>query len=201
MQPDFWALIRIIDRVFNTFVRGQFFLAIIVGSLTYGGMNVIKWVQGADYRYLTVLAIFTGIMALIPTLGSVLGSLPVIALAFTVNTDTGIMVLVMYALIWLFMNKTVASRFEGQVIDIHPALLMVIIVALSELGFIWVLLAAPLTAVFRDLFRYVYRRVGDPPLPAGLLPDDPLPEEKPIASSRPVPIAYRRGRAARQTSN
>ncbi len=202
VQPDFWALIRIVDRVFNTFVRGQFFLAVIVGGLTYIGLNTIEWIRGADYRYLIMLSIFTGIMALIPTLGSILGSLPVIALGFSINTQVGIMVTIMYGLIWLFMGKSVASHFEGKVIDIHPALLMIIIVALSELGFIWVLLAAPLTAVFRDLFQYVYGRVGDPPLPAGLLPGDALPEANPIATtSQPVPLAYRRGRAARQASN
>lgn len=198
VQPDFWALIHIVDRVFNTFVRGQFFLAVIVTGLTYVGLSIIELLQGADYRYLMVLSIFTGIMALIPTLGSLLGSLPVIMLGFTINVETGSMALIMYILIWLFMGKSVASHFEGKVIDVHPALLMIIIVALSELGFIWVLFAAPLTAVFRDLFSYLYGRVGDPPLPAGVLPRDPLPEAQPITAAKPIPIAYRRSRATRQ---
>ena len=199
VEPDFWALIHIVDRVFNTFVRGQFFLAVIVTGLTYAGLSIIELLQGADYRYLIVLSIFTGIMALIPTLGSLLGSLPVVALGFTISVETGIMVLIMYGLIWLFMGKSVASHFEGKVIDVHPALLMIIIVALSELGLIWILLAAPLTAVFRDLFRYIYGRVGDPALPAGVLPGDPLPEAQSIAAAtKPIPIAYRRSRATRQ---
>jgi hypothetical protein len=47
----------------------------------------------------------------------------------------------------------------------------VLAIALSQLGLIWILLAAPLAAVTRDVFRYVYGRLQDPPLPAGVLPD------------------------------
>ncbi|HUM71248.1 MAG TPA: AI-2E family transporter, partial [Chloroflexota bacterium] len=76
----------------------------------------------------------------------------------------------------------------------------------------WVLAAAPITAVFRDVFRYVYGRLSDPPLPAGVLPGRPpqilpdsrlfgpfIPNEPPPPTETPVPIAYRRSRALRRS--
>ena len=49
----------------------------------------------------------------------------------------------------------------------------------SQFGFIWVLLAAPLAVAVRDLYRYAYGRVSDPPRPAGLLPGELPPLQRP----------------------
>jgi len=77
--------------------------------------------------------------------------------------------LVYIAVQWL-AGRSVASRLERRVVDLHPALLVMAIAALSQFGFLWLLLAAPLVAVARDLFRYTSGRLGDPPLPAGIVP-------------------------------
>ena len=86
--------------------------------------------------------------------------------------------------------------------EIHPAILIVIIVALSTLGFWWILLAAPVATIIRDLFRYTYGRFSDPPRPAGVLPGEALPvESEPTLSAveeKRVPLVYRRSRALRQ---
>jgi len=60
-----------------------------------------------------------------------------------------------------------------RTVDIHPAILVVLLVLLSQFGFIWVLLGAPLAVSARDLFRYAYGRLSDPPRPAGVMPDSP----------------------------
>ena len=61
----------------------------------------------------------------------------------------------------------------------------VVMIALAPLGFIWLILAAPLAALARDEFLYVYGRFGDPPRPAGLLPSEPWPG--PIVTLPEVP--------------
>jgi predicted PurR-regulated permease PerM len=195
VKGDFWAVIKIIDRAFSTFVRGQLFVGVVVGALTYLGLSIIVRLINLGGDYILVLSIFTGIMALIPVLGPFLGSIPVILLAWTISSDAAIAVTIMYVVIWVLVNNTVTSQIEERLIDIHPAILVIIIVAVSELGFLWVLLAAPIAGVMRDLFRYAYGRLADPPRPAGLLPNDPPPPETKPVSSRPVPIAYRHGRA------
>jgi predicted PurR-regulated permease PerM len=195
VKGDFWAVIKIIDRAFSTFVRGQFFVGVVVGALTYLGLSIIVRMINLGGNYILVLSIFTGIMALIPVLGPFLGSIPVILLAWTISSDAAIAVTIMYVVVWVLVNNTVTSHIEERLIDIHPAILVIIIVAVSELGFLWVLLAAPIAGVMRDLFRYAYGRLADPPRPAGLLPHEPLPPETQPAQARPVPIAYRHGRA------
>jgi hypothetical protein len=54
----------------------------------------------------------------------------------------------------------------------HPAIFVIVLVLLSQFGFLWVLIAAPFSIVVRDLFRYVYGRLSDPPTPAGVAPGE-----------------------------
>ncbi|MBE2222466.1 MAG: AI-2E family transporter [Anaerolineae bacterium] len=200
MKPDFWAVVRMTDRTMSTFVRGQFFIGLIVGCLTYLGLSIIVRLVNLGGDYNLVLALFSGIMALIPVLGPLLGSLPVILLGASISQETAVAATIMYVLIWLFVNNAITPHIEERLIDIHPAIMVIIIVAVSELGFIWVLLAAPLAGILRDLFRYTYGRFADPPRPAGILPYEPLPPKTTSTQPQPVPIAYRRSRARRHTT-
>jgi predicted PurR-regulated permease PerM len=68
-------------------------------------------------------------------------------------------------------NAVLVPHVTGKTLNIHPAILMVALVALSQFGLLWAILAAPLMALARDLFRYVYGRFADPPHPAGELPN------------------------------
>ena len=72
------------------------------------------------------------------------------------------------------VNTLVLPHVERRVADLPPTVLVLVIVALSQLGLIWVLLATPVAAVAYDLFRYVYGRFAEPPRPAGLLPGEAL---------------------------
>lgn len=199
VRKDFWAIFRITDRVMGTFVRGQFFIGLSAGLLTYLGLSIVMRLVNLGGDYILVLSLFTGIMALVPILGPFLGAIPVILLGATVSQETAVAGIIMYLTIWLIINNLITPQIEERLIDIHPAILIIIIVAVSELGFLWVLLAAPLAGVLRDLFRYAYGRFADPPRPAGLLPHEPLPSKSKAAKTQPVPIAYRRNRAHRTT--
>lgn len=201
MKKDFWAVVRMTDRTMSTFVRGQFFVGLIAGLLTYMGLSIIARLGNMGGDYNLVLALFAGIMALIPVLGPLLGSIPIILLGYTVSPETAVAGTIMFVLIWFIINNTVTPHIEEQLIDIHPAIMVIIIVAVSEVGFLWVLLAAPLAGIMRDLFRYTYGRFADPPRPAGLLPYEPLPPTPKTAQAQPVPIAYRRGRAQRSAQS
>jgi hypothetical protein len=68
-------------------------------------------------------------------------------------------------------------------------------IMLSQVGFVYALLSVPIIVLSRDIFRYAYGRLSDPPRPAGLLPDDPRPiaspEQQVLITTR-KPLVYRR---------
>ncbi len=202
LAPDFWGIWRIFNRTFNAFVRGQMVLALVVAVLTYFGLALLVWyfgVQGENVlRYELLLAMVAGLMQLIPTIGPFLGAIPALLVGLQVSNEFAIGVIVLYIAVQLITSYFVAPQVERRIIDIHPAILLIVVVALSVFGFWWILLAAPVTAIVRDLYLYIYGRFNG--RPAGLMPGEtlPLPEasQSAEAASR-IPLAYRHSRAAR----
>jgi predicted PurR-regulated permease PerM len=70
----------------------------------------------------------------------------------------------------ILSKMLVVPRTESMAVDIHPVLLAPIVVLGSTFGFWGAVLAGPLAVVTRDLFRYTFGRLSEPPRPAGLLP-------------------------------
>jgi predicted PurR-regulated permease PerM len=205
MRADFWAVVRIIDRTFRAFLQGQLLLGLVNGVGIYLGLSVLEWLGWPDFEYKLLAALFIGLMNLIPSVGPFLGTIPAFLRMVFQSFFVGASILVVYLVVQWLVNMLVVPRIERKTTDIHPAILIVVIVALSTLGFWWILLAAPVATIIRDLFRYAYGRVSDPPRPAGLLPGEALPAElEPALSAveeRRVPLVYRRGRALRQTES
>jgi predicted PurR-regulated permease PerM len=203
MAEDFWAVVRICDRTLSAFVRGQLVLGLIVGALTWGGMAAmdIGHTGGIRYaRYGAIMGMLAGILQLVPAIGPIVSIIIGVLIGLSISRKAAVLVLVVYLAVQIVVGRFIAPRFARRVADLHPAVLVACIVALSQFGILWTLVAAPLVAVARDLFRYTYGRLGDPPRPTGLLPgEEPAPERRAArtASGAAVPLVYRRGRASR----
>jgi predicted PurR-regulated permease PerM len=150
------------------------------------------------------MGMIAGILQLVPTLGPILNLIVGTLIGLTISRRVAALVLVVYLAIQFVVGRFIAPRFAKRVVDLHPAILVMSIVALSQFGLLWTLVAAPLVAIARDLFRYTYGRLADPPSPAGRLPSGESVFEAgdaqavPIATSANVPLVYRRRRAIRR---
>lgn len=205
--PDFWAVVRILDRIFGAFVRGRIVIGLAVGIGTWLGLTVLdafygqSGVQAGEYAIL--LALLVGILQLVPTIGPLFSAILSGLIGLTFSPRVALLVLVIWVLVQQIVGRTVTPRVERRVVDLHPAILVMAITALSQFGFAWVFIAAPLVAVTRDLFRYLYGRVADPPLPPGILPGSPEYATAAAADTAgtapPIPLVYRRTREARRS--
>jgi predicted PurR-regulated permease PerM len=177
-RADFWALISIPDRVFSSYLRGQIFLGFVIGAASFLGLSALELagVEGISYKLL--LAVFAGVMELIPYIGPIIGAVPAIGVGMLHSWETAVAITVLYFIIQQLESNLLIPKVLGDSVNIHPAILTALLVALTQLGFIWFLLAAPLSATIRDLYRYVYGRLTYPPRPPGVLPGDPLPEDE-----------------------
>ncbi len=196
IRADFWAVLRILDRAFGTFFRGQVLVGLATGLATYLGLRVLIRLGAPDSPYMVTLAVMAGLLQLIPEIGPLVNILLTAFIAYRVSGMLALYVLGLYLGIQFLIGKLVKDRIEQRIIDVNPALLVLIIVALSQLGFFWLFLAAPVAGVTRDLFRYFYGRLSEPPRPAGLLPGEPLPARVPqpaaAAPRRKTPLIYQR---------
>jgi predicted PurR-regulated permease PerM len=195
LRGDLLAVVRIFDRTFRAFIGGQVLIALAVGLLTYGGAYLLNWQGWLDIKYPLALALLTGLLALIPAVGPPLTYVLVVLLGLLRSPLTAVLVVLLVFGVHQLVNWLVTPRVErGYTGNIHPALLILALVVVSQFGPFWLLLAAPITSSIVDLYRYVYGRFRDPPRPAGLLPGEPLPPEPATA---PGPARRRGSRPTR----
>jgi predicted PurR-regulated permease PerM len=172
---DTWAVLRIIDRVLRAFLGGRLVLGIAAGLIFYlilFGLHEIGIGQG---RYLGLAALFVGLLQLIPQIGPLIGMIVLGTLAFATSIESALLIVGAYMATQILVTILVARRIERRLTDLNPVVLTLFIAALSQFGLVWILFSAPLMAITRDLLRYAYGRLADPPRPAGLLPGEPLP--------------------------
>jgi predicted PurR-regulated permease PerM len=170
IRADFWSVITIVDHDFSGYLRGQLILGLAVGAAAGIGLGFLN-LLGMEIPYVLILAVIAGITELIPLIGPILGSIPAIILGFTDGPTTGLAVLALYIAIQQLENNFLVPRIVGESVGLHPAVLMILLVVCAQVfGVIGAILSAPLGAVFRDVFQYLYGRLSEPPTPAGYLP-------------------------------
>ncbi len=161
-RPDFWNIWGLADDVLSDYIRGQLLLGLAVGTMVGLGLLLLR-LLGFDVRYILLLAIIAGITELIPIIGPIIGAIPGVLIGFFGGDNglqAGLAVLVVYIVVQQLENNLLVPRIIGESVGVHPAILMVILIAMGQVfGLLGVVLAAPLTAIARDLFVYVYRRL------------------------------------------
>jgi predicted PurR-regulated permease PerM len=170
VRADFWSIIAIVDHDFSGYLRGQLILGVVVGAAAGIGLTILS-LLGLEVPYILILAVIAGITELIPLVGPIIGSIPAIVLGFVDSPTTGVAVLILYIVIQQLENHFLVPRIVGDSVGLHPAILMILLVVCSQVfGLLGAILSAPLGAVFRDVFQYIYGRLSEPPTPPGYLP-------------------------------
>ncbi|MFQ3661592.1 MAG: AI-2E family transporter [Chloroflexaceae bacterium] len=170
LRADFWSVITIIDADLSGYIRGQLLLGLVVGLAAGIGLGVLN-LFGLQVPYVLLLAVIAGATELIPIIGPIIGAVPAVLLGFLDSPTTGLAVLLLYVGIQQLENNFLVPRIVGDSVGIHPAILMVLLVVASQVfGSLGAILSAPMGAVSRDVFQYLYGRLSEPPRPPGEMP-------------------------------
>jgi predicted PurR-regulated permease PerM len=175
LRADFWSVVTIFDRIFSAYVRGQLTLGSIIAVMSYIGLWIVDLIMPGTIPYKLLLALVAGFTELIPVIGPILGAIPAIIVGLFTSPMIGLIIAALYIIIQQIENNLLVPRIIGGVVEIHAAvLMMLLVVSASVAGLIGVILSAPIAAVARDLYRYLNGRLrehDDPRyLPAGALP-------------------------------
>jgi predicted PurR-regulated permease PerM len=156
LRSDVDQCIRIIQRVLGSYIRAQLILGLFIGTTTTLGLFLL----GVDY--FVILGIIAGITELIPIIGPILGAIPALIVVVATEPEKTIWVLLFYVGIQQLENVVLVPRIQGDAVDMHPALIIVLLaIAQQVAGFGGMLVAVPLAAVSRDLFKYIYSRLQE----------------------------------------
>jgi predicted PurR-regulated permease PerM len=118
-----------------------------------------------------LLGVIAGALEVVPNIGPTLASIPAILLALTQSPGLALVTAVSYNLIQQLENSLIVPRVLGRTMGLHPVVMMVMLVVGAEIAGLPGLILAPIiTALLRDIYRYLsYRFAEDPLSPAEAL--------------------------------
>jgi predicted PurR-regulated permease PerM len=159
---DTWATLRIVQRVFGQWVRAQILLGLTVGVFTFIGLTVLSIVVDPIFgRYAILLSVVAGILELVPIIGPIVAAVPAVLLAATAGIEAVIAALVLYTLVQQIENNFLVPKIQGDATELHPAaVIFAIVIGGALAGLLGAILALPVAAAFRDVVRYLFRRLS-----------------------------------------
>ena len=157
---DTWAVIKTVERDFGQWVRGQLILGFVVGIATFVGLIVLSQWFPIFGRYAVLLSVIAGLFELVPIIGPIISAVPAVLLAATDSPAAVLAALLLYFLVQQVENNFLVPKIQGNAVQLHPAaVVFAIIVGGSLAGLLGAILALPVTAAFRDVVRYLFRRL------------------------------------------
>jgi predicted PurR-regulated permease PerM len=159
MRPDVQAMASLIDDVLSAYIRGQLLLVLFVGGMA----TIALFIIGVPFAL--ILGIIAGMFEVLPYIGPILGAIPAVLVALLSDPISALWVAIAFFGIQQVENLILVPRIAGQSVKLHPAAVMVVLVIGNELaGLFGMLLAVPIAAIIRDMFKYLYLRILDQPL-------------------------------------
>jgi len=164
-RPDINAVSGLITRVFGQWLRGQLVLGLTVGIATFIGLIVLSVTVDPIFgRFAILLSVVAGVLELLPIIGPILAAIPAVLIALTAGLDVGIAAIILYTAIQQLENYLLVPKIQGDAVELHPsAVMFALIVGGAIAGLLGAILALPIAAAARDVFRYCFHRYDDPP--------------------------------------
>jgi predicted PurR-regulated permease PerM len=119
---------------------GEVILMIVVGTLTYVGLNII------GMKYTLALSVLAGLLEVIPSLGPITSSIPAILIGLSYSPVIGLYCVVLYIVVQQLENNLIVPIIMKKVTGLHPIVTLIAMVIGGKLaGVMGVLLAVPTT--------------------------------------------------------
>ncbi len=136
--------VQLAESKIGGYVRGQGLLCVAVGLAAFIAYALI------GLPYTLVLAVFAGVMELVPIFGPALGAIPAFLVALSVDPGKAVWVVVATIVIQLLENTVLVPRIMKSSMGVNPIVVLLSLIAFSSVfGFAGALLALPLAAIIQ----------------------------------------------------
>ncbi|MBL8133854.1 MAG: AI-2E family transporter [Anaerolineae bacterium] len=176
-QREVALLTRRMMRVWNGFFRGQVLIGVMVGTLTWVQLSVM------GIGSAIILAVFTGVISLIPTIGSIIALIP-LGLVPLIQGST-VFPAMPYAVLALFVVavnllinqiiwNVIAPKILGDALDLPlPLIIVGVFIGAAAGGVLGAFLVAPIMASLRVGVTYLWHKINmEDPFPGEDAPFD-----------------------------
>lgn len=179
-RPSFDRLLVRMDRGLSGVVRGQLLICLVNGVLTAIGL----WMFGL--KYWPILALLAAVMSLIPIFGSILSTIPAVAIGLTQDFWTALWVLLWIIGIHQVEANLLNPKIIGVAAKIHPVLVVFALIVGEHFFGLWgALFAVPVLSVTQSIFNHFRFESLPDSGPDSLLPPVPT-TVTPVPGSAPT---------------
>jgi predicted PurR-regulated permease PerM len=163
-RADIDAVIGIVGRVFSSWIRAQVLLGLAVGVATFAGLLLLgATVDPVFSRFAVLLAVIAGLLELLPIIGPIIAAIPAILIAATAGVEAAGAAFLLYLAIQQIENNVLVPKIQGDATNLHPsAVMLALVVGAAVAGLLGAILALPVTAAARDVYRHLFARLSVP---------------------------------------
>lgn len=155
-RPQFDSLLKRIDRGLSGVVRGQLIICVINGVLSAVGFAIV------GLKYWPVLALVAAVLSIIPIFGSILSSVPAVAIGLTQGFGTAVFVLVWIIGIHQLEANFLNPKIMGDAAKIHPVLVVFSLIVGEHLfHVVGALLAVPCLSIAQSVFLHFRQALAE----------------------------------------
>lgn len=140
-----------IDNALSGYISGRMISTLLLGVMTYIAFMII----GVPYALL--LSIVLAIISFIPFIGSFLGAIPPLIVAFTQSPEMALWVIVAVFICQQLQDNVLSPIIFGKTLDIHPfTTIIILLIAASLAGIMGMLLALPVYMIAKIIIIHIY---------------------------------------------
>ena len=140
-----------IAQVNGQYIRGNIIISIICMVVTFAGLVAL------NIPYALPLAIFAGILDLLPLVGASIGAIPAIIFGFAISPTKGVLVIILNVLYQQLENGIISPLIYNKALHISPALsFLAVVIGGGLFGILGAFLALPIAASIPAMIKYVH---------------------------------------------
>ncbi|MEI6835430.1 MAG: AI-2E family transporter [Candidatus Falkowbacteria bacterium] len=138
-----------LGRISGQYIRGNLLISLICTLVTLAGLLLL------NIPYALPLAIFAGVLDLLPLIGSTIGAIPAVILGFTISPLTGLLTIVLFGTYQAIENDILAPNIYNKVLNLLPFLSFIAVIVGSIIfGVAGAFLALPIAAGIPTIIKY-----------------------------------------------
>ena len=143
------GLLQEIAKVMGLYIRGNVIISCITFAVIFVGLLVLQ------VPFALPLALFAGILDLMPLVGSTLGAIPALLVAFSFSPAQGVSVLVLHLIYQQAENAFISPAIYNKALNLYPALgFLAVLLGSSLFGIVGAFLALPVAASVPAVVNY-----------------------------------------------
>jgi predicted PurR-regulated permease PerM len=156
-------LIRRINSVLGSYLRGQIFLIFFVALTLFIALAIL------GVKFALILAVFSGFAEIVPIIGPIVAA-SVAALAAYIGggsnfglapLQTALIVVVIYAVVRQIQDYLINPYVMGKITKLHPLIILFAVIAGEHIaGILGLVLAVPTAGVIKIIFEYSLDKIN-----------------------------------------